>query len=84
MYIHVGTSNDLAGDLNFFLSGHEDQDVTEGGLEVHLQHLSHSALHVVFTRVSREEQLHGKGATGDGEDWHVAKKRGEFVRVHRG
>ena len=59
------TSNDITGDLDLFLSRHEHQDVPHGGLEVYLNHLSHSTLHIVFTWVATEHEIHWEGAARD-------------------
>ena len=59
------TGNDITGDLDLLLSWHEHQDVPHGGLEVYLNHLFHSTLYIVFTRVATEHEVHWKGAARD-------------------
>ncbi len=51
---------------------------------MNLQRLLHGGVHVVLDGILAEEDLHGKGASGDLEDWHVAKKRRELPGVHCG
>lgn len=75
---------DLAGDLDVLLAGHEDQDVARGRLQVDLQRLLDGRVHVVLDRVLAEEGLDGEGAPGDGERGHVAEEHGELARVHGG
>jgi hypothetical protein len=48
-FTRVHTLNDLTGDLNVFLTSHEDQHIPWREGEMYLEHLLNGTVHIVFT-----------------------------------
>ncbi len=76
--LHMPTLHNLAGYLDVFLPGHEDEDVARREREMDLQDLLDGAVDVVLARRLRVEGLDRERPPGDGERRRIPIERREL------
>ena len=75
------TLDDLAGDLNVFLTRHEDQNIARRERKMNLEDLLDRAIDIVFARGLGVEDLNRERPSRDGESRRIAIERRE-LRIH--